>query len=185
MTQLSLTAEPARAAPPGPILWVGLNPSVATDEAPDHTIRKEQGFLRTWGVALVEPKVGYQGDRSGLRGEHRFVLTRPGMIKVNLFSVRAKVPKWMLEIERPNHEHNDMWIAHGAREARTVIAAWGGPFSPKRLQEQIEARAREVVELLKRAGAPPLMCLGTSQNGIPRHPLMLAYATKLEPWRTT
>ena len=127
----------------------------------------------------------HQGDRSGLRGEHRFVLTRPGMIKVNLFSVRAKKPVWMLEIERPNVEANDVWIAHAAREARTVICAWGGPFGPKRLQEQIEARAREVVEVLRRAGAPPLMCLGTSASGAPRHPLMLAYATKLEPWRTT
>lgn len=166
-----------------PVLWIGLNPSVATDAKPDPTITKELGFLRAWNVDSAEPTIGYQGDRTGRQGEHRFVLTRPGMIKVNLLSVRATKPHWMLAAPAANLPENDRWIEQAARLARTVIVAWGGPHGGKKLQGMIEARAREVLALLDRVGASPL-CLGRTKDGHPRHPLMLAYATPLEPWRT-
>lgn len=181
MTQLLLTA-PAAPLVPGPICWIGLNPSVATEKKPDPTITKERGFLEAWHADLAEPRIGYQGDRTGAQGEHRFVLTRPGMIKVNLLSVRATKPKWMLDAPLANHPDNDRWIEQAAREARTVIVAWGGPHGAKKLQGMIDARAREALDLLARIGVEPL-CLGRTKDGHPRHPLMLAYATPLEPWR--
>lgn len=65
------------------------------------------------------------------------------------------------------------------RAAPVVIAAWG-PLA--KLPKSLRRRWRTVVRIADEAGAR-LMCLGTAQDGQPRHPLMLGYDTALTEWR--
>jgi len=58
-------------------------------------------------------------------------------------------------------------------------ATWG-PLG--KLPPQLRKRWTTVCLLAREAGAQ-LMCLGTAQDGQPRHPLMLAYDTPIEPWK--
>lgn len=42
-------------------------------------------------------------------------------------------------------------------------------------------RVRQVIDLILAAGREPL-CLGTTKDGQPRHPLMLRNDAQLQPW---
>ncbi len=54
-----------------------------------------------------------------------------------------------------------------------VVCAWGA------LGRGL-SRPRDVLQLIRAAGFTP-MALGFTDDGLPRHPLMLAYSTQLEP----
>jgi hypothetical protein len=57
------------------------------------------------------------------------------------------------------------------------VAAWGGPL-PKWL---FEISKRSLVWVKSRRSGT-LRCFGTTKDGSPRHPLMLAYDTPLVNW---
>lgn len=58
-----------------------------------------------------------------------------------------------------------------------VVLGWGDAL-PKPLRAETSAR---ILGMTAANGVTP-MCLGRTQNGQPRHPLMLAYVTPLEQW---
>jgi hypothetical protein len=137
----------------GTTVFVGLNPSTATAEADDATVRKCMAFCRRWGSA-------------------RYVM-------INLFAWRSTDPRGLLAASDPVGPDNDVAIRDAVAGATRVVAAWG---SHAFLKSLLPARARAVVELLQASGIEPL-CLGTAQDGMPRHPLYLAGDTPLQPWR--
>jgi hypothetical protein len=89
-----------------------------------------------------------------------------GLVMLNLFAVRTKDPKIMKAHAEPIGARNDRALVHYATTGATIVlAAWG------RHGSHLD-RARDVCGTLKRAGVR-LMCLGTTGNGAPRHPLYM------------
>jgi hypothetical protein len=76
-----------------------LNPSTATHEVDDPTIRRCIGFARTLGFGHL--------------------------IITNIFALRSTDPKALYKTAEPIGEKNDMYLEESARSADQVICAWG------------------------------------------------------------
>jgi len=95
-----------------------------------------------------------------------------GFIVVNLYALRATDPAELARHEAPCGPDNDAAILTACEQATQVVCAWGAhPMAP--------ARARTVEHLID---GIPLFCLGTTQDGEPRHPLYVAGTQELEPY---
>ncbi|MBX4954386.1 DUF1643 domain-containing protein [Rhizobium lentis] len=138
----------------GPIISLGMvNPSFADGEKNDHTMTKVDGFA---------------------------IRLRARKVKVwNPFALIAKDVRELRDALDPVGPENDAYIAQAILGADIHIVGWG-PLS--KLPKPLRNRWRSVVDVLSNAGAKP-MCWGAAQDGQPRHPLMLPYATPLVPWQ--
>lgn len=99
-----------------------------------------------------------------------------GIIVANLFAWRATEPRELLSARDPvgpDNNHHIAW-ATGAPLLATVVAGWGRLPSRK-----FQERANQVEVLIRSRRTPHTF--GVTQDGQPRHPLMLAYATPLIP----
>lgn len=88
---------------------------------------------------------------------------------VNLYAFRATDPRQLVKAGYPIGEANDHWLYERARSADAVCLAWGA-HAP-------DSRAEYVISLLRRAHSKPLMCLGKTKAGKPRHPLYVPGCT--------
>lgn len=132
------------------VVFVMLNPSTASENIDDPTVRKCIGFAKRWGY--------------------------PQLDIVNLFAWRSTEPAMLLRIEDPVGRENDKWIAnYTSNLLDLIVVAWGGNGDLHR------ERVDQVVKLINR----PVMCVGTTQSGQPRHPLMVSYSTVARPWSTS
>ncbi len=95
---------------------------------------------------------------------------------VNLFALRSTAPQALWEAADPVGPANDRQIRAAARRARRIVAGWGAP----RGGGPVSARAAAVAAAL--GPAHPLLCLGRTASGAPRHPLYLPAPTPPEPW---
>jgi hypothetical protein len=86
-----------------------------------------------------------------------------GMEAVNLFALRATEPVVVRGHPEPVGAENDRHIAEAAAGAGVVVVAWGA-FTFAR------ERAREATKLIAGLGLP-VVCLGRTASGAPRHPL--------------
>lgn len=163
-----------------PPLFIGLNPSTADETKNDPTVNRERAFSRRWGCLQTGVSDAFfSADR-----KQRYLLTRPGLVKANLFGWRSTKPKGLLDPESTSQETtfvNMEAILRAALAAKMVIAAWGGPYSPKALQERIASRAKTIVELLKANGITT-HALAFTKDGHPRHPLYLKGDLVPMPW---
>lgn len=130
----------------------GVNPSTAGRIANDATIRKDIGF----------------GERNGWRK----------IIKVNKFAYRAKDVRDLRRAVDPIGPENDRWLAEAFDEADIIVPCWG-PLA--KLPKYLRRRWLEVLRIAERSGKP-IMSFGITNDGQPRHTLMLAYETPLTPW---
>lgn len=137
----------------GAIAWIMVNPSTADATTDDATIRKVVGFTERLGGGWA--------------------------VVGNKFAYRATDVRALRTAPAPVGPDNDMHLLKIMAEARTVIVAWG-PLA--KLPPRHRSRWAIVPALAKKVGVD-LMCLGTAQDGHPRHPLMLAYDTPLIPWK--
>lgn len=158
----TISSEPRRVA------FVMLNPSTADAMLDDPTIRKCRGFTERWGYGRFDV--------------------------VNLFAYRATKPK-TLETAWHNGQdivgpHNGEWIAKVVESSSLVVFAWGaslprvGHLEKRVIQSVIEIAGptSNTIGSPSRSVGRPVMCLGRTDGGQPRHPLMLAYSTPLEPF---
>jgi hypothetical protein len=81
------------------VLFIGLNPSTADEEANDPTIRRCLGYARDWGYARL--------------------------LVANLFSFRATKPDDLKRSEVPVGPDNDTWLARVSQSADLTVVAWG------------------------------------------------------------
>ncbi|OHE90058.1 MAG: hypothetical protein A2213_00065, partial [Lysobacterales bacterium RIFOXYA1_FULL_68_6] len=88
-----------------------------------------------------------------------------GVVMVNLFAFRATDPKDMKRARDPVGVFNDGYISEQAQAAGCVVAVWGA--GGRHLNRDLA-----VMRLLRACGVKPL-CLGTTNDGSPRHPLYL------------
>ncbi|HUB98542.1 MAG TPA: DUF1643 domain-containing protein [Solirubrobacterales bacterium] len=83
----------------------------------------------------------------------------------NLFAYRATNPMALRELplEVAAGPDNDQWLASHCEEASTIVCAWGAnriaPYRMPWVEPILAERGGDVV------------CLGTTANGSPRHPL--------------
>lgn len=137
-----------------PMTFIMLNPSTADASIDDPTIRRCMGFARREGCG--------------------------GIIVVNLFGLRCTRPVHLFDGTLPdaNGENNVMAVqgavfeAAAARHYFPVVCAWG---AFKRAGES------EAFQWLKGSSAD-LLCLGTTADGSPKHPLYLKGDAKLIGW---
>lgn len=132
----------------------GVNPSTADAVVNDATIRKDIGFAKV------------NGWRSFIKG--------------NLFGYRATDVRELARVRDPVGPENDKHLWLMVSEADGLIPCWG---SRDKIPERLRARIGPVIVRLLASGKP-VMCFGRTKSGDPRHPLMLAYSTPLEPWET-
>lgn len=131
----------------GPNLtWLMLNPSTADAMKDDPTIRKVVGFTRRNGYGVA--------------------------LVVNLFALRETHPKNVrAQLADAEGEHNCAAIMQAAEISDAVVCAWGA-------QQWAREQARRVLEWLAehpREKPIRLLCLGTTKDGDPLHPLMPSY----------
>lgn len=132
------------------LAFVMLNPSTADHEVDDPTIRRCTSFAR--------------------RGEHS------GLEVANLFAWRCSDPKQLDDVSDPVGPENDV---ASLLSARAVVCAWGsGSGLRGEARDLFTRRARFVCQDLINTGHV-LLCLGTTKDGHPRHPLYVPAATPL------
>lgn len=81
------------------VVFIGLNPSTADEEADDKTIRKCIGYAKRWGYGKL--------------------------IMANLFAFRSTDPSLLKRLEDPVGPDNDSYIQKCVSESNLVIACWG------------------------------------------------------------
>lgn len=98
---------------------------------------------------------------------------------VNLFGYRATNPAELRRIEDPEGPQNFDFVRAAMLAANLhqmpFVCAWGS-------QPIARENAARVYSVAEKIGLP-LMCLGTSKGGYPKHPLYLAGDTPLTEWK--
>jgi hypothetical protein len=93
-----------------------------------------------------------------------------GLVVVNLFALRTPDPKELGRAKDPVGPENDAYLRAAVDEADCVVLGWGA--------SGLGDRAESVLSWLPR----PLMCLGMTRGGAPRHPLYLSKQTQREAY---
>jgi hypothetical protein len=128
----------------GRAVFVMLNPSTADASVDDPTIRRCRGFAHREGCATFAV--------------------------INLFTGRSPKPSALWAMDDPVGPNADDALDAVARsDADPVICAWGAcpSGSPPWFRELRLQRIATVIERIPAA----LLCLGTTSDGSPRHPL--------------
>lgn len=95
-----------------------------------------------------------------------------GLLVVNLFGFRTPDAEQLLFQDDPVGPENDRYIQKVADACSDIVVAWGARKHPRRVQQ--------VMSIL---GHRYLMCLGTTRNGNPAHPLRLSQETPFGEWQ--
>lgn len=95
------------------------------------------------------------------------------LLVANLFALRATDPAALAKHPDPVGPENDAVLADLPREAM-IVAAWGA-------HPMAHDRSRVVHEAIQR----PMLCLGMTAKGAPRHPLYVPAKTCPQPWAAT
>lgn len=99
---------------------------------------------------------------------------------VNLFAWRSTDPKALIDMNiDPIGPDNDATIRNYVQQADKIVVGWGD------WGQKFDWRVHQVMRIIKAYGKEPL-CLGMTQSGQPKHPLLRFIknpdAIKLEPW---
>lgn len=98
-----------------------------------------------------------------------------GVVVGNLFALRSTDPKGLFDHRDSVGPENDAHLQQLAQECNTVVAAWGNSASGVR---QFQERQAFVKDLLKGR----MQCLGTNNDGTPKHPVRLPASAELRPF---
>lgn len=131
------------------LVAIGANPSTATAELDDPTVRRWIDYAKQWGFG--------------------------GLDVVNVFGLRSTDPRGLASVDDPVGPKNDGQILAAAYLGGMVLASWGEPW--KKAGAAVSAlaaqRQREIRNLLVDVMGLSVFCLGTTKSGAPRHPLYL------------
>ena len=117
-----------------------------------------------------------QNDPTVERCERRARALGFGGFRVtNIFAWRDTDPKNMRMAKAPIGPENDTTIQEACTWADKVIAAWGNHGA------YLE-RGAQVIKILRGSGRP-ILHLGLSKQGQPKHPLYIAYSQQPETWK--
>lgn len=117
----------------------------------------------------------FQNDPTVERCERRARALGYGAFRVsNIFAFRATDPKVMRAEPDPIGPDNDAAIVEAALWADATICAWGTHGAHLGRGTHVAALLRQIRQ--------PLLHLGLTQAGDPRHPLYVSYAQAPIPW---
>lgn len=89
----------------------------------------------------------------------------------NLYSFRTPLPSELIKnIETAKNADTDRHLIHMINDAKIVVAAWGR-------WSFIEDRSDQVLSII-----PEPFCMGTNQDGSPKHPLYLSKSTTIKAY---
>ena len=90
-----------------------------------------------------------------------------GIVVVNLFAYRATKPKELLSATDPQGPDNLTHIFNTVQAARLIVCAWGA-------YNKLNGQDKKVITCIRGAiKMADVVCLGTTRDGHPRHPLYL------------
>lgn len=116
-----------------------------------------------------------QNDPTVERCERRARALGYGAFRVcNIFAWRDTDPRAMRAAADPVGPDNDEAILESCAWADAVICAWG--------THGAHLDRGPAVERLIRATRQPMLHLGLTRQGHPRHPLYIAYSAEPQPW---
>lgn len=101
-----------------------------------------------------------------------------GIRVVNLFAWRSTDPKGLFAAVDPIGKVNDSFIEEVVAEYGQMVCAWGVNV---RAKPWMRARAERVVDILRESRN--VHTLDLTEDGIPKHPLMLSYDLKPKLWK--
>jgi hypothetical protein len=129
------------------------NPSTADANVDDATIRKCMGFASRWGYGSLSV--------------------------INLFAYRSRDPTMLRYVDDPIGPENDAAIERTLAKTHCLVCAWG--CEAHMLSVYGRDRVRTLLSHIhEKYPQLPIMSLGLTKGGTPRHPLMLAYSTQLK-----
>lgn len=96
---------------------------------------------------------------------------------VNLFAYRTTDVRMLARVPDPIGPRNEAHVRQAIDRAHLVVPCWGAAAKlPDRLRGGLQWGKWMA------GNARDSQCLGLTKCGQPRHPLMLGYATPLQPW---
>lgn len=101
------------------------------------------------------------------------------LVIANAYALRSTDPRGLWRSGDPVGPLNDDAIRLVAQRSTRVVVAWGASIKPER-----QDRVRELLTSGRPDNAEPVMCLGTTKAGHPKHPLYLRSDTVPTPWVT-
>jgi hypothetical protein len=136
--------------------WIMLNPSTADADDDDPTIRRCRSFAAANGYT--------------------------GILVVNMFAYRATDPRDLPDDATvATGPWNGAAIARAIRECDTVVAAWGARYVPTIRRQRADHAGGTIRAIAARHGTR-LVALGYTDDGAPRHPLMVPNGTPFVMW---
>lgn len=142
-----------------PIGFLLHNSSTAAEAQEDATSRRGINFVTAWG-----------GGRLVFLNPWAFVATKPADL-------------W--RAPDPAGPQNDAYIEQAALEIAMlggfIVCAWGDPKAPSARREEVNARLRHVLDIIRRANCGTT-ALALTKSGNPRHPLYLRADLKPFAW---
>jgi hypothetical protein len=133
-------------------VYFGVNGSTADETSEDQTSRKWIEFTRR-------------------NGGRRY-------IAVNPFAYTATDVRELATAEDPVGPSNDRFILEAMIEADVLVPCWGSRAKlPPKLRPELDRH----LEFILNWGVP-VLTFGFTQDGDPKHPLMLGYSTPMLPW---
>jgi len=136
------------------VMFVGLNPSTADETKNDTTISKCIGFAKRWGYG--------------------------GIYILNLYALRATHPIDLVVADDPWGPGNLEAFGYYRSRVGLIVACWGALECRCRPSLRWQSTIAMVLDEL----AKPVVCLGKTADGSPRHPSRLGYSTERELfWR--
>lgn len=143
-----------------PLVWVMLNPSTADATVDDATIRRCIRFTERAGcVALTV---------------------------VNLYAYRTRSPDKLLDGDLGDKvgPDNDEAIAEAVASGWRTVVAWGANADRRSSHGQpVTYRVKHVLGIIEAHTSQPMLCLGETISGQPRHPLMLRSDASFVKWQ--
>ena len=120
------------------VMFIGLNPSTAKEDADDPTIRRVKAFAASWGFG--------------------------GVYMMNLFSYVTPYPAQLSHYEDPVDGANDFQLKQIGKLCSEIIFAWGSFPEARHRAEEIKAMFPEAKALVLNADGSPRHPLYVPKN---------------------
>lgn len=130
------------------VAFVGLNPSTATAQQNDPTVRRCIGFAQAWGF--------------------------DAMVMLNVYGFRSTDPEGLTTAEDPVGPGHDAVLRYYSTQVSMIVCAWGSLRRAWRRAVRWDERIDRLLSAaVLGAAKEKLRCLRRNSDGEPGHPLYL------------